>query len=651
MDTDEILRNALLIVAALSGLALVVRRPREPLGPLTLAASAVGTIGAFVADTGPAVAGLLPAVVFHLALGLPDGRLGSTGRHVSAVIGWAIGMATAVGLTAAGPRIIVWPVVIEAAVGAVAASAAFASRIGRVGQADQRRMKWMAWAVGVAAGATLAAAGLHALVSWPEDLLAVGLGAAVLIPLGLLAGTSRSLGAAIDPLLLRTISLAGLTLVVVAVYLVVVLGLGRVPRRDERTLLVLSMVAAGVAVVLYFPAHRRLSALAKRVVYRERHAPDEAIRTFGSRMSRSIPLDELLLQMAESMRKTFSLTSAEVWTLVGDALHLQVADPERSRSPIPIAATELDTVARAGASGNAWARIWLPAVLLGREEALVRLAPIVHSGELLGLIVAERPPEANAFSADEDRTVVELARQVGLTLHNVRLDSALQASLDEVRRQAQELQASRGRIVAAADAARRGIERNLHDGAQQHLVALAVKVGLAGRLLERDPERAKAILDELGADVQDTIQQLRDLAHGIYPPLLADKGLPDALAAAARRSPLPTTVETDGIGRYPQEKEAAVYFCVLEALQNAGKYAGSGAKATIHVREEVGGLLFDVHDDGAGFDVARKGVGAGFVNMNDRLGAVRGNLRVESTLGKGTRVTGVIPLDPPAGSR
>jgi len=178
---------------------------------------------------------------------------------------------------------------------------------------------------------------------------------------------------------------------------------------------------------------------------------------------------------------------------------------------------------------------------------------------------------AEPFTPEDERTVVELARQLGVAVHNARLDSALQASLDEVRRQAEELQRSRGRIVAAGDQARRTIERNLHDGAQQHLVALAVQLKLARSLMDRDPEQAKASIDGLSDAVQDTIQELRDLAHGIYPPLLADKGLPDALVSAGRRAVLPVTVETPGLGRYPAEAEATVYFCVLEALQNAGK--------------------------------------------------------------------------------
>ena len=167
----------------------------------------------------------------------------------------------------------------------------------------------------------------------------------------------------------------------------------------------------------------------------------------------------------------------------------------------------------------------------------------------------------------------------------MRLDSALQASLDELRRRNEELIASRARVVAAADESRRQIERNLHDGAQQHLVALAVKVGLVKTLMDADPETATGMLDELRGDVQVTLDTLRELAHGIYPPLLRDRGLSDALQTAANRAPLPTTVEADGVGRHDTDLEAAVYFCCLEAMQNAGKHAGDGARIVRGGRE------------------------------------------------------------------
>ena len=221
---------------------------------------------------------------------------------------------------------------------------------------------------------------------------------------------------------------------------------------------------------------------------------------------------------------------------------------------------------------------------------------------LLGFIVVTRKPDGEAFSETEDTVLTEIARQIALALHNVQLDTALQASLDELQVRNEELQHSRARIVAAGDSERRKLERNLHDGAQQHLVALAVKLRLARDSVEDDPEDAVAMIDEIKADVQTAIAELRALAHGIYPPLLVSGGLREALPAAAGRAALPTTVEIDGVGRYGNDIEAAVYFCTLEALQNAGKHAGDGASATVNVAESDGELRFEIRDDGAGFE-------------------------------------------------
>ena len=380
-------------------------------------------------------------------------------------------------------------------------------------------------------------------------------------------------------------------------------------------------------------------------MYGERHAPDEILRTFGSRLTRALPLDELLLQLAESLKKTMALDVAEVWTRNAGRLERAVSVPDRGAATILLGSEEETVVARAGVSGPAWARVWLPALVPADVDPILRVAPVTNSGELLGLLVVRRPDGAVPFGDDDDQAFTELARQVGLALHNVKLDSALQESLDEVRRQADELRASRARIVEATDAERRRIERDLHDGAQQHLVALAVSVRLARQLADVNPDQAKEILDQLGSDLQDAVQELRNLAHGIYPPLLMDRGLGEALSAAAGRAALPTVVRAEGIGRYPQQVEAAVYFCVLEALQNAGKHAGDGSEVTISLREEEGALLFDVADDGAGFDLATGAHrGHGFVNMSDRVGAFGGSIAVDSAPGRGTQISGRLPL-------
>ena len=348
--------------------------------------------------------------------------------------------------------------------------------------------------------------------------------------------------------------------------------------------------------------------------------------------------------MVESLRKTLALQAAEVWTGSNGLLERTVSVPEQGSGRLSLNASEEPVVARAGVSGPAWVEVWLPALLPEGNDPILRVAPITNSGELLGLIIARRAPGSENFNEEDDRVLTELARQVGLALHNVQLDSALQASLDEVRRQASELQASRARIVAASDQARRQIERNLHDGAQQHLVALAVNVRLARQLADADPEQAKAILDGLGTELQDAVQELRELAHGIYPPLLMDQGLTAALRAAAGRSQLDVEIKGNELPRYAADVEAAVYFCCLEALQNAGKYAGEDARVVVHVREDKGKLGFDVVDDGAGFDPASGARGHGFVNMGDRLGAIGGSLRVDAAPGKGARIAGSIPL-------
>ncbi len=241
-------------------------------------------------------------------------------------------------------------------------------------------------------------------------------------------------------------------------------------------------------------------------------------------------------------------------------------------------------------------------------------------------------------------TLEEVAREVGVAVNKARLDAALQQSLDQLRRQATELQASRGRLVAAADEERRRIERNLHDGAQQYLVAMAIKARLIEQLSNRDPERARQLLHQLQLDATAALDELRAFAHGIYPPLLSSSGLAEALSAACRRAALPASVDVIGVGRHPAEIESAVYFCCLEALQNAGKYAGAGASAHIRLWEDSRVLRFEVADDESGFESNGQNAGAGLTNMRDRLGAVGGSITVESAPGRGTKLSGTLPL-------
>ena len=657
-------RVGLVVVWAIAGMVATRRRPDEHIGPLALRATCIGALGSASASLLAAhghgshfssaavdavqlvqalAVGLLPIAAMHVILGLPDGFCRVA--RWALIAGYPVGASVGVLLWIQRPGITLWPVVLESVLAAAIAIGGSNHRYRRSTGVERQRMQWFGWAVAVGTEVVLIVLALRVLTGWPPHVGVVCAAATLPIPIALMVGSSNKFIGRIDRLLAQTVSIAGLSFVVVAVYLVIVLGLGRVPTKDERSLLVLSMVAAAIAAALYLPTRERLARFSNRLVYGEREAPDMVLRTFGSRLSRAIPLDELLLQVAESLRKTLALSSAEVWTGSGGRLERTVTVPDTKRAHITLSPDEETVVARAGVSGAAWLQVWLPQLLAGREDAIIRVAPITHSAQLLGLIVAVRPPNGDAFRTDDETVLAELARQVGLALHNVQLDSALQASLDEVRRQAEELRASRARIVAASDAARRQIERNLHDGAQQHLVALAVNLRLARQLAEQDPDTSKAMLDQLGHDLQEAVQQLRDLAHGIYPPLLMDRGLVEALRAAAGRAALPTDVEADDLGRFTPEVEAAVYFCCLEALQNAGKHAGERASGTIRVWKEEGALLFEVADNGAGFDPAsRPHLGAGFTNMSDRVGAIGGSLKVQSAPGKGTRISGRIPV-------
>jgi signal transduction histidine kinase len=661
----QVVRAIVVGTFALAGLFALSRRPseRQPiLALLTTALAGAATalsalIGAhaegvalspvlvsFARVGEPIALGLFPVAVMHFLLGLPDGSC----RLSRAVIGvgYVVGTAVGVVLWTRRPSLPLWPVLIELIVGLGAGFIGAQRRYARSAGLERQRMQWFGWAGALSVEALLVALGLRLLWGWPHRPALVVSVCLLPFAAAVAMGGTRRLAARIDRILAHTVSLAGLTGIVVVVYLIVVLGLGHSPSdRSERELLGYSMAAAAIATLLYGPARHRLSQVANRIVYGEREAPDAVLRTFGSRLSRAIPMDELLLQVAESLRKTLSLSAAEVWTGSGGHLERTVSVPDVPVRRLTLNQDEQLVVARAGVTGTAWLEVWLPAVLEGREGAVLRVAPTTHSGQVLGLIVAVRPPGGDQFTADDDTMLTELARQVGLALHNVELDSALQESLQEVRRQADELRASRARIVAAADAARRQIERNLHDGAQQHLVALAVNVRLARKLAETDPEASLELLDQLGLDLQDAVQELRALAHGIYPPLLIDRGLEEALRAAAGRAALSTEVEAAGLGRYSPETEAAAYFCCLEALQNAGKHAGEGASARVRLSAEGERLFFEVSDTGAGFDMAgAAGKGAGFVNMSDRVGAVGGTLSVDSAPGRGTTISGWIPI-------
>ncbi len=441
---------------------------------------------------------------------------------------------------------------------------------------------------------------------------------------------------------------ASLALVLLLAALAALLALGRLPDDDEAALAPVAVLAATVAAVALGPTHRAVVEASRRLRRADRRDPAEVVATFGDRVSRGVPVDELLLQLVESLRRTMALRSAEVWVLDGADLRRVVAVPEGPDRVVALQPDEEAALGRTGVAGEAWLEHWVPTLAAGRDGGTLRVAPARHGGALLGVLVVDRARPGVAFAEAEDRALGELGRRLGDLLRNRQLDAALRRTLDDLRVTNRELQASRARLVAAADAERRRIERDLHDGAQQHLVALAVNLGLARDVVADDPAEAGALLDRLAADVRDAVQEVRDLARGIYPPLLSESGLGEALRAAARRSPQAVEVAADDLPRVGAAVEAAVYFCCLEALQNVAKHAPAAA-VDLRVEATPGELRFEVRDDGPGFDPAVAPAGSGLRGLADRLGAVGGRLAVTSVPGQGTTVSGSVPIGPEPG--
>jgi signal transduction histidine kinase len=225
------------------------------------------------------------------------------------------------------------------------------------------------------------------------------------------------------------------------------------------------------------------------------------------------------------------------------------------------------------------------------------------------------------------------------------VNQRLRHSEETLAEQASELRASRARVVAATDRERRRIERDLHDGAQQRLVALSVRLSVVRDLVRRDPAQAVEALDALRAEVKAAQAELNLLAQGVYPPVLTEHGLAEALRSAVDRSPNPVELAIENVGRHPRDLEAAIYFCCVEALQNAAKHAGDQALVRVGLRlTEQGEIEFTIADEGGGFEPALAGRGNGFTNMRDRLGAFGGAVEIVSTPGMGTRVLGRVPV-------
>lgn len=275
--------------------------------------------------------------------------------------------------------------------------------------------------------------------------------------------------------------------------------------------------------------------------------------------------------------------------------------------------------------------------LLRPLRALEAAIVDIEAGDLTARVAPTTADELGGVIRSFNTMVEGLAERESLRVDNAELAHARKVLLEE-------LQASQARIVAASDAERRRMERDLHDGAQQRLVVLQLQLGVLNKQLENQGVVAPMVAD-LRENVASALGELRDLAHGIYPTVLETDGLPGALADAVTRCGMDGDLTSESIGRYPAELEAAVYFCCNEALQNAAKHAGHDARVHIRIAERDGALEFEVNDDGAGFDLDTAAASSGLQNMTDRIGALGGTLAIASRLTQGTAVRGRLPID------
>jgi signal transduction histidine kinase len=466
---------------------------------------------------------------------------------------------------------------------------------------ERHQIRWLAYAASLMATffalSFIPGLGNEAWSSWIQNLGAMSF---MLIPVAIGFAILRYRLYDIDVVIRKTVVIAVVVGFIALVYVGVVAGVGALVGATASPLL--SALAAAIVALVFQPVRARARRFADRLVYGRRATPYEVMATFGDQLAGTYATDDVLPRTARVLGEGVGAERAEVRLAVGGEMR-------------PVAT-------------------WPPDAPRATDSYV---AEVRHQGELLGSLAVSLSA-GDPIDATREQLVQDLASQAGLVLRNERLAEQLRAQLTD-------LQAAQKRLVAAQDHERRRLERNIHDGAQQQLVALQVRQRLAEQLIDREPAKAREMLGQLQVDTAAALDDLRDLARGIYPPLLADKGLAAALEAQARKSSVPVAVDAEDLGRFPQEVEAAVYFSVLEALQNAAKYSEAN-RVTVSLEQRNGTLDFVVVDDGHGFDAAATMYGTGLQGIADRLGALDGALEVRSAPGSGTTVSGRLPVPP-----
>jgi signal transduction histidine kinase len=641
---------AIFLCPAPVGALIASRRPRHPVGWLMLGIGLVSTtggvfdesarqlyapkpeLGAALFLVGDALSRLVLMLIGLLLLLFPDGRLPSKrwrGVVIAGAAAWVLSVITEVsgpgtladyamssppqnpfGIASLndfspGPTIGV-SIFIAFFASLLLSIVSVAFRFHRAGPELRLQLKWVALAaslfVAAIVGGNVFVATAQSFSGWaPPPFAAVQLVAFVAMNLAIAVAILRHRLFDIDLVISRTIAYGVLAGVITAFYIVVVAGVGGILAAGSASRLLLAVVATAFVAVAFQPLRTRLERLANRLVYGARAVPYEVLADFTARLDGRENSLQLLPVMARMLAQGTGSDAATVW------LH------ENGREVAASSFPEHQQVTR---------------------DSATRTVLLQHAGATLGrLTVARRSGEA--LSPTEERLMDGLASQAGLVLHSAGLQ-------DELSRRMIELRQSRHRLVTAQDEARRRLERDLHDGAQQNLVSLRMKLGLAASLARDKPGSLEPLLQEMQSELGDALDSLRNLARGVYPPLLEAEGLKAALRARARQVPISIDVQC-GPERYPRELEGAVYFCCSEALQNLSKHSGA-TRGSVGVWCEGGRLSFEVRDNGRGLDPASAKSGGGLQNIRDRLDVLGGAVDVNSTPGVGARLAGWVPL-------
>jgi signal transduction histidine kinase len=419
----------------------------------------------------------------------------------------------------------------------------------------------------------------------------------------------------LDVVISRTLLVAGLAGFITATYVAIVVGIGSLVGRGDEPNLILSVAATALVAVAFQPVRRGLQRVANRLVFGRRATPYDVLSAFATRVGGAEATPETLVGLAALMADGTGAKPARVWLRVGSELRSAATWPQRLDVGGPLA-VGVDAAAA------------LPDADLA--------APVREADELLGVLTIAKPRGERVTDVDVD-LVERLAAASGVLLRNLRLDAELAERLEEI-------ETSRRRLVSAQDEARRRIEAELGGGTRVQLTTLSDRLSTLARDVdaERTPKSA-TLLEQLVTGTKGALDTLASLAAGVYPPRLAADGLVAALTEQTSRAAVPIEMHESRVGRYPADVEAAVYFSVLEALQNVAKYADA-ANVTVRLTQDLDTLTFAVTDDGVGFDTAETTSGTGLQGIVDRLDTVNGAITIDSAPGQGTVVTGTVPI-------